>query len=193
MVDWFDEDTLRFGESGGGGLRGWRGCDFNGYLYAQDGWSSGCQRNLTKVSRDRHCYVDLIRKRWPPVWSGAVGYFRLSFEKPGCWRIIWSTRRCFQRWTTMTGGMIGRLLKVVANRMADGNKGEQALTERELFVIRLVSSGASNQEIALKLFISVVPWKAISRTSPRNLSLRIVPRRLLMLCDMVWCHRVMNK
>lgn len=57
----------------------------------------------------------------------------------------------------MTGGMIGRLLKVVANRMADGNKGEQALTERELFVIRLVSSGASNQEIALKLFISVVP------------------------------------
>ncbi|MCX6078670.1 MAG: hypothetical protein NTW32_03970 [Chloroflexi bacterium] len=28
----------------------------------------------------------------------------------------------------MTRGVTGRLLKAVANRMADGNKGEQALT-----------------------------------------------------------------
>ncbi len=55
----------------------------------------------------------------------------------------------------MTRVMAGRLLKAVANRMADGNRGEQALTERELFVLRLVSSGASNQEIASKLSISV--------------------------------------
>ncbi len=34
-------------------------------------------------------------------------------------------------------------------------RGEEALTERELFVLRLVASGASNQEIADKLSISV--------------------------------------
>jgi NarL family two-component system response regulator LiaR len=43
----------------------------------------------------------------------------------------------------------------VANRLADDEKGEQALTERELFVLRLVASGASNMEIAQKLSISI--------------------------------------
>jgi NarL family two-component system response regulator LiaR len=57
--------------------------------------------------------------------------------------------------TAMTRAMAGKLLKAVANRLADGDKGEQALTERELFVLRLVASGASNQEIAQKLSISV--------------------------------------
>ncbi|MCJ7434982.1 MAG: response regulator transcription factor, partial [Anaerolineales bacterium] len=57
--------------------------------------------------------------------------------------------------TAMTRAMAGRLLKVVANRLADEDKGEQSLTERELFVLRLVASGASNMEIAQKLSISV--------------------------------------
>jgi DNA-binding NarL/FixJ family response regulator len=46
-------------------------------------------------------------------------------------------------------------LKAVANRLADGEKGEQALTERELYVLRLVASGATNSEIAEKLSISI--------------------------------------
>ena len=55
----------------------------------------------------------------------------------------------------MTRAMAGRLLKVVANRIADEDRGEQALTERELLVLRLVASGAGNIEIAQKLSISV--------------------------------------
>jgi DNA-binding NarL/FixJ family response regulator len=57
--------------------------------------------------------------------------------------------------TAMTRAVAGRLLKAVANRLADEEKGEQALTERELFVLRLVASGASNMEIAKKSSISV--------------------------------------
>ena len=55
----------------------------------------------------------------------------------------------------MTPAMAARLLKGVAKRLVDEDKGEQSLTERELFVLRLVSSGASNSEIAEKLSISV--------------------------------------
>ena len=55
----------------------------------------------------------------------------------------------------MTRSMASKLLKSVANHLVDEDKGEQSLTERELFVLRLVASGASNQEIAQKLTISV--------------------------------------
>ena len=55
----------------------------------------------------------------------------------------------------LTKSMAGKLLKVVANRMVDEEKGEQVLTERELFVLRLVASGASNQEIADNMSLSV--------------------------------------
>ena len=55
----------------------------------------------------------------------------------------------------MTRAVASRLLKGVANRVSQDEKGESSLTERELLVLRLVASGASNSEIADKLSISV--------------------------------------
>ena len=55
----------------------------------------------------------------------------------------------------MTRSMAARLLKGVANRMVKEDKGETSLTEKELLVLRLVASGASNSEIARSLSISV--------------------------------------
>ena len=51
--------------------------------------------------------------------------------------------------------MASRLLKYVAKRSVDIDQGREALTDRELAVLCLVSTGASNQEIADQLNISV--------------------------------------
>lgn len=55
----------------------------------------------------------------------------------------------------MTRSMAMRLLKGVADRMVDGESGEEALSEKELLVLRFVASGASNAEIAESLSISI--------------------------------------
>jgi DNA-binding NarL/FixJ family response regulator len=49
----------------------------------------------------------------------------------------------------------GKFLKAVVTQMADEKKGDKALTERISFVLRLVSSRASNYKIADKLSIPV--------------------------------------
>jgi DNA-binding NarL/FixJ family response regulator len=99
---------------------------------------------LTSSERDGHLYE--------AVQIGVSGYLLKSLDADELFNLLEGVSRGE---TAMTRAMAGKLLKAVANRFADENKGEQALTERELFVLRLVASGASNQEIALKLSISV--------------------------------------
>lgn len=99
---------------------------------------------LTSSEKDGHLYE--------AVQVGVSGYLLKSLDATELFDMLSGV---VNGETAMTRAMAGRLLKVVANRMADGDKGEQALTERELFVLRLVASGASNQEIAQKLSISV--------------------------------------
>jgi DNA-binding NarL/FixJ family response regulator len=99
---------------------------------------------LTSSERDGHLYE--------AVKIGVSGYLLKSLDAAELFDLLEGVTRGE---TAMTRAMAGKFLKAVATRMADEEKGEGALTERELFVLRLVASGASNQEIAEKLSISI--------------------------------------
>lgn len=99
---------------------------------------------LTSSEKDGHLYE--------AVQVGASGYLLKSLDANELFDLLQGVTNGE---TAMTRAMAGRLLKAVANRLADEDKGEQSLTERELFVLRLVASGASNMEIAQKSSISV--------------------------------------
>jgi DNA-binding NarL/FixJ family response regulator len=99
---------------------------------------------LTSSEKDGHLYE--------AVQIGASGYLLKSLDANELFDVL---QGVIKGEPAMTRAMAGRLLKVVANRLTDEDKGEQALTERELFVLRLVASGASNMEIAQKSSISV--------------------------------------
>jgi DNA-binding NarL/FixJ family response regulator len=99
---------------------------------------------LTSSEKDGHLYE--------AVQVGVAGYLLKSLDANELFDLL---KGVTNGETAMTRAMAGKLLKAVANRLANGDKGEEALTERELFVLRLVASGASNQEIAQKLSISV--------------------------------------
>lgn len=55
----------------------------------------------------------------------------------------------------LTRETASRLLKFMAKRSVDSDRGEDVLTERERAVLSLVATGASNQEIADRLSISI--------------------------------------
>jgi DNA-binding NarL/FixJ family response regulator len=99
---------------------------------------------LTSSEKDGHLYE--------AVQVGVSGYLLKSLDANELFDLL---KGVSNGEMAMTRTMAGKLLKAVANRLANDEKGEQALTERELFVLRLVASGASNQEIAQKLSISV--------------------------------------
>lgn len=99
---------------------------------------------LTSSERDGHLYE--------AAQIGVSGYLLKSLDATELFDLLQGVT---QGEPAMTRAMASKLLKSVANRMADEDKGEQSLTERELFVLRLVASGASNQEIAEKLTISI--------------------------------------
>ena len=99
---------------------------------------------LTSSERDGHLYE--------AVQIGVSGYLLKSLDANELFELLSGV---VKGEIAMTRAMAGRLLKAVANRAVDDEKGEQALTERELFVLRLVASGASNSEIADSLSISI--------------------------------------
>jgi DNA-binding NarL/FixJ family response regulator len=99
---------------------------------------------LTSSEKDGHLYE--------AVQVGVAGYLLKSLDATELFELL---NGVVKGETAMTRAMAGKLLKAVAYRLADEEKGEQALTERELFILRFVASGASNQEIAQKLSISV--------------------------------------
>lgn len=99
---------------------------------------------LTSSERDGHLYE--------AVQLGVSGYLLKSLDAGELFDLLEGVTRGEP---ALTRAMASKLLKSVANRMADEKKGEQSLTERELFVLRLVASGASNQEIAEKMSLSV--------------------------------------
>lgn len=99
---------------------------------------------LTSSERDGHLYE--------AVRLGVSGYLLKSLDAT---ELFDSLNRVVRGETAMTPAMAARLLKGVARRLVDEDKGEQSLTERELLVLRLVASGASNSEIGERLSISV--------------------------------------
>jgi DNA-binding NarL/FixJ family response regulator len=99
---------------------------------------------LTSSDRDGHLYE--------AVKIGVAGYLLKDLDAKDLFEMLSGVSRGEP---AMTRAMAGKFLKSVANRMVDEEKGEQALSERELYVLRLVASGASNQEIADKLSVSI--------------------------------------
>jgi DNA-binding NarL/FixJ family response regulator len=99
---------------------------------------------LTSSEKDGHLYE--------AVESGVSGYLLKSLDAEELFAMI---NGVSHGEAAMTRAVASRLLKGVANRVAQDDKGETSLTERELRVLRLVASGASNSEIAENLSISV--------------------------------------
>jgi DNA-binding NarL/FixJ family response regulator len=99
---------------------------------------------LTSSERDGHLYE--------AVQIGVAGYLLKSLDATELFDLL---EGIVTGEMAMTRAMALRLLKGVARRMVEEEKGEEILTARELLVLRLVSSGASNPEIADKLSVSV--------------------------------------
>jgi DNA-binding NarL/FixJ family response regulator len=99
---------------------------------------------LTSSEKDGHLYE--------AVKLGVSGYLLKSLDADELFTMLDGV---MQGDAAMTPAMATRLLKGVANRMVGENKGEATLTEKELLVLRLVASGASNNSIAESLSISV--------------------------------------
>ncbi len=99
---------------------------------------------LTSSERDGHLYE--------AAQLGVSGYLLKSLDANELFNLLDGVAHGE---AAMTRAMATRLLKGVAGRLVDENKGEESLTERELLVLRLVAGGASNAEIADSLSISV--------------------------------------
>ena len=99
---------------------------------------------LTSSEKDGHLYE--------AVHLGVSGYLLKSLDADELFEMIIGVTKGE---AAMTKSMAARLLKSVANRVVEEEKGESSLTEKELLVLRLVASGDSNPEIAKSLSISV--------------------------------------
>ena len=115
---------------------------------------------LTSSESDEHLYQ--------AVQLGASGYLLKNLDTSRLFEFIAGVMRGD---AAMTPEMASRLLKGIAKRSSDPEKGEEALTERELIVLRLVAVGTSNSDIAEKLCISVHTVKTHIRNILEKLQL----------------------
>lgn len=115
---------------------------------------------LTSSEEDDHLYQ--------AVQLGASGYLLKNLDATELFDLLSGVT---QGEAAMTREMASRLLKNVAKRAADTSRGEDALTERELTVLRQVAVGDSNQEIADKLSLSVNTVKTHIRNILEKLQL----------------------
>jgi len=99
---------------------------------------------LTSSESDSHLYR--------AVELGASGYLLKNLDAS---QLFESLGRVMKGEAAMTPEMASRLLKGIARRSTDPTRGEEALTGRELTVLRMVAVGQSNSEIAEQLCISV--------------------------------------
>lgn len=99
---------------------------------------------LTSSESDAHLYR--------AVEVGASGYLLKNLDASQLFEML---ARATKGEAAMTPEMASRLLKGIARRSADPTRGEEALTSRELTVLRMVAVGQSNSEIAEELCLSV--------------------------------------
>ena len=99
---------------------------------------------LTSSENDEHLYQ--------AVQYGAAGYLLKDLDAKELFDLIGGV---VHGEAAMTREMASGLLKSVARHSVSADRGEEALTERELVVLRSMSTGASNQEIADHLNISI--------------------------------------
>ena len=99
---------------------------------------------LTSSENDEHLYR--------AVQYGASGYLLKNLNAAELFDLIGGVM-CGE--AAMTREMATGLLKTVAKRTAEPSRGEETLTERELMVLRSMATGASNQELADQLNISI--------------------------------------
>lgn len=116
---------------------------------------------LTSSESDEHIYQAVQR--------GAAGYLLKNLDAEELFGLLEGVMRGE---AALTREMASRLLKSVAKRTVDPERGEETLTERELSVLRLVAEGASNQEIANQLSISINTAKSHIRSILDKLQLQ---------------------
>jgi DNA-binding NarL/FixJ family response regulator len=125
-------------------------------IYMPDG--NGLQ--ATKAIRERYPNIKVVmltssesdEHLYEAVQLGASGYLLKNLDAAQLFDLLGGVMRGE---AAMTPEMASRLLKGIAKRSADPTQGVEALTERELIVLRLVAVGSSNSDIAEKLCISV--------------------------------------
>ena len=99
---------------------------------------------LTASELDEHLYE--------AVRLGAAGYLLKSLDAVELFELLAGVAHGE---AAMTRTMAARLLKTVAQHATKTEAGEQALTEREIDVLRLVAQGFSNPQIAQQLNITI--------------------------------------
>jgi DNA-binding NarL/FixJ family response regulator len=91
------------------------------------------------------------------VRLGTAGYLLKSLDASELFELLAGVARGEP---AVTRAMAARMLRSVAQHTTHGHPGADALTERELDVLRLVAQGCSNAQVAEQLFITVNTVKA---------------------------------